>query len=213
MKECPRIITDELKVEQIISNESYKSMDKGLVNTLRKNGVPERFVTSTFDNTESKMNEILKEFSLTGKFQNKNIIILAGNNGTGKSRLAACCMSYRVDNGLNSGYYASCSYEICPLIRSSRSFKAETNEIDTLSFFYKNPFLVLDETGKGDDNIIAKSFINNVLSARYDNDLPTLLTTNLTKDELIDFVGKDVESRFKETAKFYILDGEDKRGL
>lgn len=206
---CPNL--DILEVEE--NSENNKFVDKEMENELRRCGIPERFINASFSNTESRFNELLKKFCLTGSIEGKSIVILAGNNGTGKSRLAGCCIRHRYDNGLKAGTYISCKYEVCPLIRSSRSFKAEKNELDTLNYFYKNPFLVLDETGKGDDNIIAKSFIEMVLSARYDNDLPTLITTNLTKDELIEFVGKDVSSRFKESALFYIVDGDDKRGM
>ena len=85
------------------------------------------------------------------------------------------------------------------------------NELQTLSHYYTTPFLVLDEVGKGDDAVIAKMFVACVLAARYDNNLPTLITTNMNAEELGEFVGKDIKSRFFETAQIYTLDGADLR--
>lgn len=176
-------------------------------NYSRNAGVPERFLDANFDNTQNRVTEKVKKFA---DFE-RGVLIINGTNGTGKTRTACAAINYRIANGKASGTYISCNYQVCPLIRSSRSFRAEKNELQTLTEFYTTPFLVLDEVGKGDDGVISKMFVTCVLSARYDNNLPTLITTNLTKDELSAFVGKDVTSRFFETANVVVLDGEDLR--
>ncbi len=200
--QCPQL--NESMVNEGLLNERDSFFDK---NFARQAGVPERFLNATFENTENRCSERVKNFVQFGR----GVLILNGTNGTGKSRTACAAINYRISTGLNSGKYISCNYHVCPLIRSSRSFKADRSEYDTLLEFYTTPFLVLDELGKGDDSVISKMFVSCVLAARYDNNLPTLITTNLTKQELREFVGKDIQSRFFETATIATLDGEDFR--
>lgn len=176
-------------------------------NFARQAGIPERFLDATFENTQNRISARVKDFTQFSR----GVLIINGSNGTGKSRTACAAINYRIASGLTAGMYISCNYQVCPLIRSSRSFKADKNELLVLTEFYTTPFLILDEVGKGDDAVISKMFVSCVLAARYDNNLPTLITTNMAKDELAEFVGKDIQSRFFETATMLILDGNDLR--
>lgn len=199
-----------MKCPQLNINDEEDNVERDFFdkNFSRKAGVPERFLEATFENTQNRCTSRVKDFVQFSR----GVLIIQGTNGTGKSRIACAAINYRIAHKLVSGKYISCNYQVCPLIRSSRSFRAERNEIDTLTEFYTTPFLVLDEVGKGDDEVISKMFVTCVLAARYDNNLPTLITTNLSKQELSEFVGKDITSRFSETAITAILDGEDLRG-
>lgn len=170
-------------------------------------GVPHRYNNVSFADTQTCLNEVTKKFALEGN----GVLIIIGDNGTGKTRLVSACINERIARELCGGRYISCSYEVCPLIRSSRSFSANKSEMETLREFYTTPFLVLDEVGKGDDIQTSKAFVQNVLAARYDNNLPTVIATNLDKDGIVDFVGKEISSRLKETARMYALNNKDWR--
>lgn len=201
--QCPQLEINDDDEMEISQRDSY--FDK---NYARQAGVPERFLDATFENTQNRCTQRVKDFTQFAR----GVLIIQGTNGTGKSRTACAAINYRIASGLASGMYISCNYQVCPLIRSSRSFRADKNELQVLTEYYTTPFLILDEVGKGDDLVISKMFVTCVLAARYDNNLPTLITTNLTKQELAEFVGKDITSRFVETATVAILDGEDLRG-
>lgn len=200
--QCPQLTISEEDNEVIGNDNSY--FDK---NFARKAGVPERFLEATFENTQNCCTQRVLDFTQFSR----GVLILNGSNGTGKSRTACAAINYRLANGMAPGMYISCNYQVCPLIRSSRSFRADKNEMQVLTEYYTTPFLILDEVGKGDDEIISKMFVTCVLAARYDNNLPTLITTNLSKDDLADFLGADVTSRLHETAKVAVLDGKDLR--
>lgn len=208
MQELPE---NMLKViTELCEQGSVKTQENTAVDNSQQSlicGVPHKFISARFENTENRLSDKVRDFAEKGT----GVFIITGSNGTGKTRIACCAINHRIDNYLRGGRYISCFYEVCPLIRSSRSFSAKVNEIDTLEEFYTTPFLVLDEVGKGDDNPIAKTFVTNVLAARYDNDLPTLITTNLVKSEFIDFIGSDITSRLQETAMFYNLDDKNWR--
>lgn len=200
--QCPQLEISEEENEVIGKDDSL--FDK---NFARRAGVPERFLDATFENTQNCCTRRVKDFTE----MSRGVLILNGSNGTGKSRTACAAINHRLSKGMAAGKYISCNYQVCPLIRSSRSFRADRNEMQVLTDYYTTPFLVLDEVGKGDDEIISKMFVTCVLAARYDNNLPTLITTNLPKDELINFLGADVSSRLHETATVAVLDGQDLR--
>lgn len=199
--ECPKLI---INTEDVVAQNFNTDV---LKNSARNAGIPEKFINATFANTKNSAITALESFLRASK----GVLIVNGRNGTGKTRTACSAMNWRIENGLNPGLFISCNYQVCPMIRSSRSFRSEKSEYEILEEYYTSPFVVLDEVGKGDDAVISKMFVTNVLSARYDNDLPTLITTNFTKQELIDFVGTDIHSRFIETASIVVLNEMDYR--
>lgn len=202
MLTCP-----QLKIPENQDIDVIQEKTNNITIFMKTAKVPLRFLSASFQNTQNNICDSVKKFSENGN----GICVITGGNGTGKTRTAACAIRNRIDNGLTAGKFISCKYEVCPLIRSSRSFKAEHSEQQILESFYKTPFLVIDEAGRGDDQTISKSFLVNVLSARYDNELPTLITTNFLIQDLCNFLGQDVTSRFFETAEVLNLSGDDRR--
>ena len=183
------------------------SKDINLVRLSEQCNVPRKYNDATFANTDCRLKDIALDFALHGK----GVMIVCGNNGTGKTRLGSCCINERILREIAGGRYISCSYEVGPLIRSSRSFSAKKSEMDVYKEFYTTPFLVIDEAGKGDDVAVSKAFIRNVLLARYDYELPSFISMNGTKEEFMELVGNDVVSRLHETGKIYVLNEKDWR--
>lgn len=203
MIKCPQLSVSEIKDDAKYEEE----LDVISTNFAKEAGVPLKFLNATFQNTCNEITDKVRNFCEKGK----GVLVLSGSNGTGKTRTASCAINHRLANHLQGGIFISCKHDMCPLIRSSRSFRAEKSELQVYKELYETPFLVLDEVGRGDDQIIAKAFIENVLSARYDNELPTLITTNFTMKDLCSYVGLDITSRFYETAEVLVLAGEDLR--
>lgn len=192
--DLPTLTIPENIDEQINSANVYRSYSKSA-------GIPERFLDAKFSNTSNRISDKVRSFAEVGK----GVMVIFGDNGTGKTRTGCCAINHRIDIGLTGGEYISCNYQVCPMIRTSRSFKAEKNEMELLNYYYTIPFLVIDEAGKGDDSMISKAFLTSVLSARYANGLPTLIITNMTKTEFEAFVGKDITSRLSETGMYVVL--------
>jgi DNA replication protein DnaC len=204
---CPKLSEDFAGFK---SEENLPSVNNKTI--ALQAGVPKKYLDCTFDNTVNCISDEVKYFAKNGQTKNgKKVVIIFGGNGTGKTRTASCAMNYRIQEELPSGLFISCKYQICPMIRASRNFKADRNEYQLLQDFYKAPFVVIDDAGKGDDLVISKMFLSCVLSAKYDYDLPVLVTTNLTKSEFSEFVGKDVNERLSEIACSLILNDRNYR--
>ena len=202
--ECPKF-----KISDIIDNDYDDDNHFDKESFINQTNIPEKFINASFGDSEidKKIIDFCEE-------KLKYItMILIGDFGRGKSYAACASMINRLNNGLNAGKYISCKYEVCPLIRTSRNFKSSMQEFDILKKYYTIPYLVLDEIGQGDDAQIEKVFDANVLSARYDNGKRTVITTNMDMNELCDFLGGSLKSRFKETAIPIYFNGIDIRGI
>lgn len=171
-------------------------------------GLPERYSKADIENVDDSVRSKLEDFSLKGS----GVLVLTGSNGTGKTYAVCSMINNRCNNGLYSANcYLSCKYEVCPMVRASRSFSARESEYELLQKYYTLPFLVLDEVGKGDDRAIEKMFVSNVLSARYDNQKPTVIATNLLPKEISELLGLDIKSRLNETGSVLVLNDKDWR--
>lgn len=194
------------------STDMINSQEQGLQNDnfapdYSNINIPKRYWGVTFEKHPNNITEGVKKFA-TAK---SGVLIIQGANGSGKTETACAMFTYRIEKRLRAGQYLNAKYEICPMIRSSRSYAAKQNELEVLRRYYNEPFLVIDEVGKGDNAEMEKQFLSQVLSARYDNELPTVIITNWTSKELSAFLGEDIRSRFFETAIIKTLTGDDWR--
>lgn len=174
---------------------------------INQTGMPSRYYEASFDTYNIPIVEPFRQFCLSGT----GFFIVEGSNGTGKTYEACASINERIKNGLTGGFYFSCKYTVCPMVRSSRSFSAKENELELIKRIARMPYVVFDEVGKGDDQNIEKCFLSNIISARYDFVKPTVLISNMSMIELCEWLGQDINSRFHETATVVTLDGKDNR--
>lgn len=200
-------IPDNMTDDEIKRYENSRKILNKDVFDYSVTGIPKRYYGVSFETHSNSTTNQVRDFSIKGK----GVLIIEGSNGSGKTETLCAAFYERYIHGLTPGLYLSCKYTVCPMMRSSRSFAAKLNEMDTYEKFYNIPFLVLDEVGKGDDTVLEKTFVSNVISARYDNDLNTAIGTNMTIEELCSWLGEDISSRFHQTAIQCVLDGKDWR--
>jgi DNA replication protein DnaC len=194
-------------VESLINEQENDKTVYDISSYLEQTNIPIKFNDACLSDDNDRIIKFCKEIS-------DNItLVLIGDFGRGKTYLACASMNHRRDNGLNAGKFISCKYEVCPMIRTCRNFKSDMQEYDVMKRYYTVPYLVIDEVGQGDDPAIEKVFVSNILSARYDNALRTVITTNMDMKNLCTFLGGAIMSRFFETADTVILNGEDRRKL
>lgn len=203
------MIEDICNKQSIMGNEdafkASQSVDLTFLSELCR--VPVKYRTTTFEATPNRLTEVAKDFAINGK----GVMVVCGGNGTGKTNLGCCCINERILNELPGGLFISCDYEVGPLVRSHRNFNSKKSEYDFMNEFYTAPFCFIDEACKGDDLVISKMFLQDVLKARYNNDLPTFIAMNGTKDEFLEFVEKDVANRLREIGRIYVLNEKDWR--
>jgi DNA replication protein DnaC len=95
--------------------------------------------------------------------------------------------------------------------------KHQTTTVDTLLASVSNvlinhvALLVIDEIGRSMDVIKEKGYLSYIIRNRYNNRLPTVLISNLTKTELLKFFGEAIFDRFQETCIYLEFTGESYR--
>lgn len=196
----------DLAQKATVANENF---NKKRINDfdINQTGMPSRYYDASFEAYPIPIVDTFRNFCLHGT----GVFVIEGSNGTGKTYEACASINERIKNGMTGGYYFSCKYTVCPMVRSSRSFSTKENEIELIKRITRMPYVIFDEVGKGDDGNIEKTFLTNVISARYDFVKPTVLISNMTMIELCEWLGQDINSRFHETATVVTLDGKDNR--
>lgn len=85
-------------------------------------------------------------------------------------------------------------------------------DVETVMRRYKTvPLLFIDDLGAGKASGATDEANQRILSGRYDEMRPTIITTNLTAADLRVVIGDRIASRFSETAIRVVLAGEDRR--
>lgn len=212
--------------------EDSRAVKVALRESNLSSNIPNRFAESRFPAFPNETEKNVMSFALKSK--NDNAVLLVGPTGTGKTTLSICAMHERAINGLSSGLYLSIRY-LLPMLRTSRSFTARENEYELLQKYSSTPFLVLDEIGTSPNVAEESEFLRTVIAGRYDNNLPTIFTTNLspsnfkllllgktrddfaTQETLAKFLehsdSDPIVNRLKSIMTTYVLDGKSKRGV
>lgn len=157
----------------------------------------------------------------------KNGLILSGNRGSGKTFIAASIINeYNKKQAFNEGVIkeiikshengflndlgvkinSNCKYikeKDVILLYEKYNYRDNTSPIDE---FKKAKLLVIDDLGTtyGDSKKIM-SILFDLFDYRYSQELSTIITTNLTKEDLIDYLGERTFDRLRCACHFVSL--------
>jgi DNA replication protein DnaC len=109
-------------------------------------------------------------------------LVLWGTFGTGKTHLAAAVANYRISKGEPAVFIV-----VPDLLDHLRSTFSPTSDVtyDELFETVRNtPLLILDDLGTQTSTPWAQEKLYQVLNHRYNMALPTVITTNLSPDEI-----------------------------
>lgn len=141
-------------------------------------------------------------------------LLLAGNNGTGKSHLAASILHHRVQSG-RAGAFVTFP-DLLAEIRSSYDRESGVRSSDLIDLVSETPLLILDDVGAERVTEWASEQLFLVINRRYQARLQTIITTNHPRlSDLANWVGglqgKRIVSRLAEMCRVVVLTGPDRR--
>lgn len=189
--------------EQAEKEAAYQTQKR-----VESSGVPRRYWHSTFDtyiprdDKDSKNLDTIKKFAKLEK--NDKVLILLGAKGLGKTHLGSAIIR-------NCGGKFISIEELIFKYESAQDFHAKTNREELMESYANTEMLVIDEIGRSMQQEKENALLNYILRRRYENMLPTVLISNLSKADLLKKLGEAVLDRLRETCISLELEGESYR--
>jgi DNA replication protein DnaC len=176
----------ECKAAEIKAEEEARKQREFFerVMKMRRVGFPEKAMQEwTFANDDGKnpmltnaMKNFVEHFQ-TFREEGKGLLLF-GSVGTGKTFLAACVANELISKGIPClvTNFARISNEVQGM------FDGKQQYYDNLNSF---PLLVIDDLSAERKTEYMQEIVFNVIDARYRANLPIIVTTNLTREELL----------------------------
>lgn len=193
-----------------IAAKEAQQREREKTEAYRKSGAPERYWTESLDTFLIQTDMQKKAAAAAAAFMrcyktgvNKSLVML-GNAGTGKTHLA--CSIIRETGGI----YRTAP-DIVEEIRRAKSFNSIYTEADLMARYSKASVLVIDEIGRGISAADEKYMLFMLLNARYNTRRPTVLVSNHTRKDFLNYVGVAAADRLVECASIIEMNGESYR--
>jgi len=142
---------------------------------------------------------------------------LFGSYGTGKTHLAVAILHELIERDIN-GLFVTVP-ELLNEIRKDFNVDKESKKSELLESIKTAEFLILDDLGAEKTSDWVREQLFMIINARYENMLPTIITTNIKLlpandkdiDNLESKVGARTVSRIIEMCNGIMLNGDDYR--
>lgn len=169
---------------------------------LGKAGVARRFEHCDFDNYKPVNDAATKNLSTCRRYADSwqerltagTGLVLTGSCGTGKNHLAVSITKKIIHDHL-------ARVEITDVMRITRAVKStwrsnsERTEDDVLDYYAGLDLLIIDEVGVQLGTPSEMTILQEVINARYESVLPTILISNLTFEQLQESIGERIVDR------------------
>lgn len=195
--------------------ERYSAMEykrRCIEKLLGQSGLGKRFAQRRFE-TFNVTAETKTAFDACITFcdtftENSKGIRLVGNYGCGKTHLTAAIIHRLAERGIGGIFVV-----VPELLRAiRRGFNQANEDSDRLvKLTEEAPLLVLDDLGAEKPSDWVREQLYVIINRRYENMLPTIITTNCSMQELVDRIGQRTVSRIIEMTTPYKITASDYR--
>ena len=132
-------------------------------------------------------------------------ILYTGPVGSGKTYLAASIANELMEAELQVLFLV-----VPDLLDELRAtYKSEVNEMDLLDTARTIPILILDDLGAHNYTDWTRNRLYSIINYRMNEQLPTVITSNLSLDEMEDYIGVRTTSRIIQSSRIFRLTVEE----
>ncbi|MDR3587000.1 MAG: ATP-binding protein [Desulfosporosinus sp.] len=132
-------------------------------------------------------------------------ILFTGPVGSGKTYLAASIANELIEAQLQVLFLV-----VPDLLDELRAtYKSEVNEMDLLDTARTIPILILDDLGAHNYTEWTRNRLYSIINYRMNELLPTVITSNLSLDEMEDYIGVRTTSRIIQSSRIFRLTVEE----
>lgn len=192
---------------------------------MRRTGIPKRFQRAHLSTCEryadepgkQRALELATEFArerrLVQRDRTRFCLLLSGDFGTGKTWLGTAVFQELIWSGNRQGLWRK-FHSFIREVQGTYSAAARRSVDEVLGAFQKTPVLMLDDVGdltqkvQTDDR---RRLLYEVIDARNDQLLPTIITTNLDEQQLTQQFGARTFERLLEMAALVGMTGKNLR--
>ena len=189
---------------------SLACREKWLVQTLKKNGVGHRFLQASLQSFEvSDFTRVAFEAASEAASDLERGLFMYGSVGAGKTHLLVAIMRKM----LEAGVVSPSEVRFAPILELLEEVKRSWNSPDATSIerFKRVHALFIDDLGMEIIRDWTFQLFLSVISYRYNEDLPTFISSNLSERELLDRYGSAVFSRIAQMCRLVKLDAPNYR--
>ncbi len=181
-------------------------MDEKIQHIRENSNIPKRYIDAKFEpktqQQEKLCQRLIKEFK-DGLNDDTRDFLIYGTIGNGKTYITIGFLNKLIENKIYCRYITE--FELLDLYF--------TKEFNKFKSFKQTPILIIDELGKRSLIDWQMIQIEELMSYRYNEKLPTIYITNLDTEEFKNFVGSRISSRLRDNKVIpFFMDGEDLRG-
>ncbi len=134
-------------------------------------------------------------------------LLLTGAVGSGKTFLAAAIANALIEN--NKEVLFLVVPDLLDELRSTYNRSADTSELDLLDTAREVAFLVLDDLGAHNYTEWTRNRIYSIINYRLNEHLPTIITSNLSLEEMEEYLGDRTTSRILQMCRVFRLSCEE----
>lgn len=188
----------DLEQEEKQRQEKYRKI---INNIYKDNYMKKRLQKYNFENfsdtykEENVINQLIKFTDLCIKSEMKNGLIIYGNIGYEKTYFGACIANKMIEQNKIALMEKSSSI----IDRIKESFNKEgLSEIEIIELYSNVDMLIIDDFGNENLNKWALEKLYKIISNRYDNELPIVITTRYNKEQLIEQLSTENDTEIAE---------------
>ena len=165
-----------------------------------KKQAPKRYWNEKLETYNAKTESQIKAKTAAQDFINAvdcgifRSLIFIGKVGTGKTHLALSIIR-------ECGGLYRLSSNIVEELRRAKSFTAKESEAEILDNYGSARLLVIDEIGRGEAVAEEQYMLYQIINERYNRRKPTILISNQTKKDFLNYVGIAAADRLTESAQ------------